>query len=132
MKIIILDDSLTVRMTVEALLEDLGVHEEEVFSFEEGAEALMHIEEHGAELVFTDMHMPGLSGYDFVKRLLHVRPELSSSLFVISGEEEKGAVFKMKEVGAYRFMKKPLNLEYFKHFVLPEIARIRVKEKQNG
>lgn len=40
MKIIILDDSFTVRMIIESFLEDLGVREDEIHSFENGFDAL--------------------------------------------------------------------------------------------
>lgn len=40
MKIIVLDDSATIQMIIEALLEDMGAKKEEIFLFSNGVKAL--------------------------------------------------------------------------------------------
>lgn len=123
MKIIILDDSITVRMMVEAYLEELGVSESEMFTFENGFEALSFIQENGADIVLSDINMPKMSGYEFAKSLFDEKPELKKSFFAISGEEKRECFVKMKELGVHHFLKKPIKMEHFRHFVLPEIRK---------
>ena len=36
----------------------------------------------------------------------------------------------MKKSGVHRFVKKPINMEYFKHFVEPEILKLRILESK--
>ena len=129
MKIIILDDSMTIRMILESYLEDLGVDDGEMFSFEKGSEALSFIEENGADVVFSDINMPEMSGYEFAEETFKIMPELKSSFFAISGDENRKAFMKMKESGVHRFLKKPINTEYFRHFVQPEILKRRANEE---
>ncbi len=125
MNIIILDDSMTIRMILESYLEDLGVQDDEMFSFENGHDALAFIQKNGADIVFSDINMPEMSGYEFAKEVFKISPYLKSSFFAISGDENREAYLKMKENGVHRFLKKPINVEHFEHFVLQEIQKRR-------
>ncbi|MEA2073993.1 MAG: response regulator [Campylobacterota bacterium] len=127
MKIIILDDSLTIRMTIEAYLEDLDVTEDEMFKFENGHDALAFIKENGADMVFSDINMPLMNGYEFAGSVLSETPSLKKSFFAISGEENRESYKKMKNIGVHQFIKKPIKVEHFRHFVLPEILKIRAR-----
>ena len=129
MKIVILDDSLTIQMFIESYLEELGVQENEVFSFKSGIEALKFIKSQGADIVFSDINMPIMSGYDFARELFIMKPSLKSSFFAISGDESRESYMKMKLNGAKRFIKKPINIEHFNHFVAPEILKRRMLEQ---
>ncbi|WP_373004601.1 response regulator [Sulfurimonas sp.] len=125
MKIVILDDSLTVRMIIESFLEDFGVEDDEMFSFENGHEAVEFIRQNGADIVFTDINMPKMNGYEFAKLVFENKPNLKSSFFAISGDESPESYADMKKVGVQRFLKKPINDAHFRHFVLPEILKRR-------
>lgn len=127
MKIIILDDSLTIRMTIEAFLEDLGVFDNEIFSYADGHEALAFIKNNGADIVFSDINMPQMSGYEFAESLFKEKPELKKSFFAISGEESRESYQKMKSLGVVHFIKKPIKVEHFRHFIGPEILKVRSK-----
>ena len=127
MKIIILDDSLTIRMIIESLLEELGVDEDEIYSFDEGSKALEFIVQNGADIVFSDINMPNMSGFEFAKLLFAKIPELQRRFFAISGSESRKAYQDMKAVGVHHFMKKPIKAGYFRHFILPEIIKIKMK-----
>jgi two-component system, chemotaxis family, chemotaxis protein CheY len=123
MKIIILDDSFTVRMIIEALLEDLGVQENEIFPFENGFDALKFIEANGADIVFSDINMPKMDGYIFAFKLFQIRRDLQNSFFAISGDETRESYRRMKQLGVHRFIKKPIDTERFNHFLVPEINK---------
>lgn len=128
MKIIILDDSKTIRMFIESFLEELGVQEDEIFSFECGHDALKMIEKNGADIVFSDINMPKMSGYEFASQLFALRPDLKNYFFAISGDETRISYLKMKKNGVRRFLKKPIKTEYFNHFVSPVIFKHRAME----
>ncbi len=129
MKIIILDDSLTVRIILESFLEDLGVRDDEMHSFEYGQDALDFIDSNGADLVFSDINMPKMSGQEFALALFVKYERLRSSFFSISGDESRSSYREMKESGVHRFLKKPINFEHFNHFVRPEILKLRAMEE---
>ncbi|NOQ30819.1 MAG: response regulator [Helicobacteraceae bacterium] len=123
MIVVILDDSMTVRLTIEAYLDELGVDECDIFSTDDGEEALEYISEHGADIIFSDLYMPKMDGELFVDNLLRIDPKLVSRLFVISGVEDNSEFDSVKKAGAKRFIKKPINREHFNHFVKPEILK---------
>lgn len=125
MKIVILDDSLTVRMIIESFLEDFGVEDDEMFSFDNGHDAIGFIKENGVDIVFTDINMPKMDGYEFAKLAFEAQPSIQSSFFAISGDESPESYMNMKKVGVQRFLKKPINDAHFRHFVLPEILKRR-------
>ncbi|MEA1920004.1 MAG: response regulator [Campylobacterota bacterium] len=129
MKIIVLDDSMTVRMIVESFLEDLGLDEDEIFLFEDGRDALRFIQDSGADIVFSDINMPHMNGYEFARALFKIREDLKHTFFAISGDETRENYAKMKEQGVHRFLKKPIKSEHFKHFVYPEILKCRLAEE---
>lgn len=127
MKIVILDDSLTIRMILESFLEDLDVNDDEIFSFENGNEALAFIEQNGADIIFSDINMPKMDGYEFASEVFKIQPDLKNAFFAISGDENRESFMKMKDNGVHRFLKKPISPESFKHFVLPEVSKRRSK-----
>lgn len=129
MKIIILDDSFTVRMIIESFLEDLGVHEDEIHDFENGFDALKYIEKEGADIVFSDINMPKMDGYEFASSLFKTRKDLQNSFFAISGDESRESYRKMKQIGVHRFIKKPIDSEHFNHFLVQKIKQLRAIEK---
>jgi len=114
---------MTIRMIIESHLEDLGITEEEIFSFDNGEDALDFIDKNGADIVFSDINMPQMSGYTFVEKLLETHKELRKSIFVISAEENRENYMKMKKLGVHRFIKKPIDSRYFHHFIKREIHK---------
>lgn len=127
MKIVVLDDSKTVLLTMRVLLEDLGVEDENIFLFEDGYQALAYIEKNGADIIFSDINMPGMNGFEFVQKLLDVSAKFVSVLFVVSGDDTGHSIAQMKKVGGKRFIRKPISSKHFNHFVLPEINKIKIR-----
>lgn len=127
MRIVVLDDSKTVLLTMQVLLEDLGVQSDNIFLFEDGYQALSYIEQNGADIIFSDINMPGMNGFEFVEKLLEVSHKFVSVLFVVSGDDTGHSVAQMKKVGGKRFIRKPINSKHFNHFVLPEINKIKMR-----
>jgi len=124
MNIVIVDDSLTVRMTLEAFLDDLGVKEEMMHSFESALEAIVYIKSYGADLIISDMYMPDMDGFEFAEQVFLLDDKYRSIFFVVSGEENYEAYKKMKEVGVTKFIKKPLQFQKVAHYILPIIKKV--------
>lgn len=86
MKIIILDDSMTVRLIISSLLEELKINEDEIHTFDNGYTALDFIKINGADIIFSDINMPYMDGYEFASLVFEILPELKSSFFAVSGD----------------------------------------------
>ncbi|MDP2077100.1 MAG: response regulator [Sulfuricurvum sp.] len=128
MKVVVVDDSKTVLLTIKALLENLGVEEENIITFADAREALSYIDTHGANIIFSDIHMPGMDGFEFVSQLLKLSKQYVSTLFIVSADEHMDNVSRMKDVGGKRFIRKPINAKHFSHFVVPELIKIRRRD----
>jgi DNA-binding NtrC family response regulator len=84
-----------------------------VFGFTEPSLALEHFqlnqEEYG--LVISDLRMPGMNGYEFVKKIKEIRPEIKVFLmtaFEINDEEFRKVLLNVKIEG---LIQKPISLD---------------------
>ena len=60
LKVMVIDDSKTIRRTAETLLKKVGC---EVITATDGFEALAKIADHRPDIIFVDIMMPRLDGY---------------------------------------------------------------------
>ncbi len=108
-KLLIVDDEPHIRMLLEQTLEDLEDEGVELLIAENGEEGLEYILEEKPQLVFLDVMMPKMNGFQVcnkVKKELNIA-EVHIILLTAKGQEfdkEKG-----KEVGADCYMTKPFN-----------------------
>lgn len=108
-KILIVDDEPHIRMLLEQTLEELEDEGVDFLTAENGEEALQIIKEEEPELVFLDVMMPKINGYDVCNT---VKSEMKSDNVFIIMLTAKGQEFdkqKGAEVGADIFMTKPFN-----------------------
>lgn len=118
-KIVILDDSLTVRLLIEDYLLDMDVDESHIKTFEKGADALEFIKENTISLIISDLNMPTMSGAEFVKLVKSYDCALLKNFIIISAEESahSSEYQKVKEEGIRLFVRKPINAKVFKHIM---------------
>ena len=124
MTIVILDASATVRNRIHDLLVELDSEHLEIECFEDGSEALEYIQDNSVDLIFSGIETMGLDGVSFVDMLLRDNPKYVSKMFIVTSQKNTENFEDIKGVGAKRFIKKPINDEYFKHFVIPEIDKL--------
>ena len=105
-KILIADDNQNIRDALTYLLEDEGY---ELILAKDGTETLRKVRELRPDIVFLDIMMPEINGYD-VCRTIKNDPDLKS-IYVIMltakgqvAEQERG-----KEVGADEYIVKPFS-----------------------
>jgi DNA-binding response OmpR family regulator len=108
-KILIVDDEAHLRMLIEQTLEDLQDEGVELLTAGNGEEALETIKAEKPNLVFLDVMMPKMSGFDVchaVKNELGMK-EVHIVLLTAKGQEfdkQKG-----QEAGANLYMTKPFD-----------------------
>ncbi len=123
MKIVVLDASITVRKKIQNLLLDIDSVNLDIELFEDANDALFFIKENGADMIFSSIETKGLDGISFADIVLGEFPQYVSTLFVVTSQNNTEALEDMKNVGVKRFIKKPINEEHFKHFMIPEIKK---------
>ena len=108
-KILIVDDESHIRLLIEQTLEELEDAGVEIMTSDNGADALETIKTEKPNLVFLDVMMPRMNGFDVcqtVKRELNLN-EVYIIMLTAKGQEydrQRGA-----EVGADVYMTKPFD-----------------------
>jgi two-component system alkaline phosphatase synthesis response regulator PhoP len=108
-KLLIVDDEPHIRLLLEQTLEELEDVGVELLSAENGEEALETIKEEKPNLVFLDVMMPKMNGFDVCHT---VKNELKYTDVYIIMLTAKGQEFdkqKGSEVGADIYMTKPFD-----------------------
>ncbi len=104
LKILVIDDSNTVRHSAEMFLRQGG---HEVFLAEDGFDALSKVNDHQPDLIFCDILMPRLDGYQTCA-IIRRNPNFESIPIVMLSS--KDGVFdkaRGRMVGAQQYLTKP-------------------------
>lgn len=108
--VLICDDSSFARKQVQrAMPPDWEV---EITFASNGEEALAAIKAGRGEVVFLDLTMPVMDGYQTLERIKE--QDLPAMVIVISGDVQPEAVARVKRMGAIDFIKKPVDASSLK------------------
>lgn len=105
MEILVIDDEAMVRESLVTYLREGGYR---VRSAGTGEEGLWLLEERRADLIFTDIKMPGLSGIDVLRRVRERWP--ATEVVLITGFATVDHAVEALRLGAYDFLLKPVRL----------------------
>ncbi len=84
LKVLVIDDSKTIRRTAETLLAKEGC---EVFTAIDGFDALAKIADHQPDIVFVDIMMPRLDGYQTCALIKHNKVFRSIPVIMLSSKD---------------------------------------------
>ena len=104
-KILVIDDSVTVRLYHKQILQNIGY---EVDEAENGMEALEKTSQTEYDLCLVDINMPILDGYSFVRRFRESNG-YSTPIVMISTESEDADKVIAYESGANFYQIKPVS-----------------------
>ena len=108
-KILIVDDEAHIRMLIEQTLEDLEDEGVEIMTATNGEEALDAIKTEKPNLVFLDVMMPKMSGFEVCQM---VKNELNINdvyIIMITAKGQEYDKHRGQEVGADLYMTKPFD-----------------------
>ncbi len=105
-RVLVADDEASARTAMGALLTDEGF---DVALAEDGSSAVTRFEEAGADVVVTDLRMPGLDGLEVLRRVREIDPG-AIVVLATSFADVETAVSAMK-AGAEHYLTKPIQLE---------------------
>ncbi|MCS6327697.1 MAG: sigma-54-dependent Fis family transcriptional regulator, partial [Nitrospira sp.] len=106
--ILVVDDEVNIRGALVTLLEKKG---HRVRGAGTGEEALEQLEVVPADLVMTDLKMPGIGGMEFLRRLKEKWPE--TELVVMTAYGSIDTAVEAMRCGAYDYLTKPIDRERF-------------------
>lgn len=104
-KVLVVDDDLTLRRMVTSRLENKNY---EVITASNGAEALEKIKEENPNLMILDVLMPGMTGYDLIKKMKNLPARLRNiPVILVTGKGSMKDFFEQWEV--YSIFQKPFD-----------------------
>ncbi len=103
-KVMVIDDSKTIRRTAESLLAEAGAH---VVTASDGFEALARVAEHNPDIIFVDVMMPRLDGYQVCALIKHNVNYRHIPVIVLSSKDSIFDKARGKLVGADSYLTKP-------------------------
>jgi DNA-binding response OmpR family regulator len=107
--VLIADDEAHIRLLIEQALEELEERGVEILMAEHGAEALAIIREERPRLVFLDIMMPRMDGYE-VCRAVRDDPELQEVyLVLLTAKGQTSDKLLGRESGADLYLTKPFD-----------------------
>lgn len=106
-KILVVDDS---RLSRRRFLADpLRKAGYEVFEAVDGQEGLAAVEEHKPDIIFSDLLMPVMDGFEFIAKLRE--QNAPQPIIVLSADVQETTQQKLKELNVFDFLNKPFKAE---------------------
>jgi DNA-binding response OmpR family regulator len=107
--ILIVDDEAHLRMLIQQALEDLEEEGVELLTAANGEEALETIQTAKPDLVFLDVMMPKLSGFDVCERAKHTLGLSDTYIVLLTAKGQEFDRQRGQQVGADLYMTKPFD-----------------------
>lgn len=105
--VLVVDDSaMSRKLTIKAFPQDWDV---EISQASNGVEALAACRQGKADVMFLDLTMPEMDGFQVLERLR--QDGLDSFVIVISADVQPKAEARARELGAAAFIRKPIRAE---------------------
>ena len=104
LKILVVDDSKTIRRTAETLLSKEGC---QVFTAIDGFDALSKIADHQPDLIFVDIMMPRLDGYETCSLIKHNKLFKETPVIMLSSKDGLFDRARGRIVGSEQYLTKP-------------------------
>jgi len=108
-KILIVDDEAHLRMLIQQTLEELEDEGVELLTAADGEAALEAIKAETPQLVFLDVMMPKLSGFDVCSRVKHTLGLTDVYIVLLTAKGQEFDKQKGQEAGADLYMTKPFD-----------------------
>ena len=107
MKILVVDDSGTMRRIIIRTLTDMGYSD--FIEAENGQVALNAVEKGGIELIITDWNMPIMSGLEFVTQARVIEPDLP--ILMVTTNASNQDVIQALKAGVNNYVINPFTLD---------------------
>ena len=107
-KVLVIDDSNTIRRSAEIFLAQAGC---QVVLAEDGFDALAKIADHAPDLIFVDIMMPRLDGYQTCALIKNNQMFKSTPVIMLSSKDGLFDKARGRIVGSEQYLTKPFTRE---------------------
>jgi DNA-binding NtrC family response regulator len=126
MKVVLIDDDPMVLRSVEAVLSDMGLS---VTAFNQPAKGLAWIRENRADIVISDILMPGCDGFEVLGQVKQIDPQCDV-IFITAHAQLDIAIRAIRE-GAADFVEKPFSAADL-HAAIARTSRFQLLSRQKA
>ncbi len=119
-RVLVVEDDDSLRRVTQMHLDKFGFA---TATTSDAEQALHTLEQSPFDVVITDLHLPGMSGLDLLKRIKVDHPE--TSVIVVTAFGTVSSAVEAMKLGAYDYITKPLH-----HYELNELVRRAIDHHQ--
>lgn len=120
LKILVIDDSKTIRRTAETLLTKEGCT---VFTAMDGFDALSKIADHHPDVIFVDIMMPRLDGYQTCSLIKHNASFRDTPVIMLSSKDGLFDRARGRIVGSEHYLTKPFTRDELLGAIAQQVMR---------
>ncbi|AXX87980.1 MULTISPECIES: response regulator [Malaciobacter] len=114
MKILIVDDSSTMRRIIGNVVMQLGFSKEDFDEAEDGVKAWKLLSESHFDIILTDWNMPNMNGLELVKKVRSEGNHQKTPIIMITTEGGKSEVITALKAGVNNYIVKPFSADILK------------------
>jgi two-component system chemotaxis response regulator CheY len=107
MRILVVDDSATIRLAVKMLLKK-KLPEAEIVAANDGKAGLVTLREAPFDLILTDLNMPELDGFGFLEGARKISHSEKTPIIVLTSQTDEKDIDRAFGLGATAFLNKPI------------------------
>jgi two-component system chemotaxis response regulator CheY len=122
MKILIVDDSRTIRNIQKSTLKTLG--HTDVMEAGDGLEALSQLSHERPDLMLVDWNMPNMDGITLVRKVRETDKDLP--MIMVTTEAEKSRVLEALQAGVNNYVVKPFSADTLAERINQTMAKAKV------
>jgi two-component system chemotaxis response regulator CheY len=111
MRILVVDDFLTMRRVVRGFLREMGFAEEDVVEAPHGTAALEQLRAARTDVVITDIEMPILGGFGLLSAIKKDAALRDVPVLMVAAEARKDEIVRTMQAGAAAYLVKPFTRE---------------------
>ncbi|HEY7670858.1 MAG TPA: response regulator [Gammaproteobacteria bacterium] len=120
LKILVIDDSKTIRRTAETLLAKEGC---QVFTATDGFDALAKIADHRPDIIFVDIMMPRLDGDQTCSLIKHNKTFKDTPVIMLSSKDGLFDRARGRLVGSEQYLTKPFTKDELLGAITSHVGR---------
>lgn len=110
--VLVVDDTYTNRVLVKDALDQIGVLNSTVVK--DGEAAIVSLMKKPGHLVISDLHMPGMDGFELLRKLRANERTSKTAFILITASREKSVLQGARAFGANNIIQKPFTTEQLK------------------
>lgn len=107
-KILVIDDSITNVVLLNAILSESGYATKTAF---DAGDALKMLNKDIPDLILLDLQMPVISGFDFLKNIRSEKKYAGISVLVVTAYSDEENINRALDLGADDYIEKPIDID---------------------